>query len=213
MESGHLARALLLHRALCTRVCRARKAGVGQTWHAETWRRGGAGINSEGGKARNNRRKGLILPVFAFSLFISRKCTLAPLPAAQALKLLSRDTNYTNCHQFPERNPWEFVKSVSPAQALKGLISSSSLSASAAFTSLSTINPPPSAVLLRRTGQPSTALAVCFLSPLFYARPPAGTSRETAADDCVHAAARVRSAHAHALLVRRPPNPPALSQA
>ena len=169
MESGHLARALLLHRALCTRVCRARKAGVGQTWHAETWRRGGAGINSEGGKARNNRRKGLILPVFAFSLFISRKCTLAPLPAAQALKLLSRDTNYTNCHQFPERNPWEFVKSVSPAQALKGLISSSSLSASAAFTSLSTINP-----------QPSTALAVCFPSPLLYARPPARTSRETA---------------------------------
>ena len=40
------------------------------------------------------------------------------------------------------------------------LISSSSLSASAAFTSLSTINP-----------QPSTTLAVCFPSPLFYARP------------------------------------------
>ena len=43
------------------------------------------------------------------------------------------------------------------------LISSSSLSASAAFTSLSTINP-----------QPSTTLPVCFQSPQFYApRPPA----------------------------------------
>jgi hypothetical protein len=51
-------------------------------------------------------------------------------------------------------------------QALKVLISSSSLSASAAFTSLSTINP-----------QSSTALAVCFPSPLFYARPPACTQR------------------------------------
>jgi hypothetical protein len=55
------------------------------------------------------------------------------------------------------------------AQALKELISSSSLSASAAFTSLPTINP-----------QPSTTLAVCFPSPRFYARPPAGTSPETA---------------------------------
>jgi hypothetical protein len=52
----------------------------------------------------------LVLPVFASSLFISWKRTLA-LPAA--------------------------------AQALKVLISSSRLSASAAFTSLSTINPQP----------------------------------------------------------------------
>src|ERR1035438_1899545 len=77
MESGQLARALLLYRAFCTRVCRARKPQADQIWYAETCRRGGAGINSEGGKARSKRRKGLILPVFASSLFIAWKRTLA----------------------------------------------------------------------------------------------------------------------------------------
>ena len=72
----HLARALLLHRAFCSRVCRARKPEVGQIWYAETWTRVEAGINSEGGKARSKRRKGLVLrSVFASSLFISWKGT------------------------------------------------------------------------------------------------------------------------------------------
>jgi hypothetical protein len=34
--------------------------------------------------------------------------------------------------------------------------------------------------LFRSLPQPSTNLVVCFPSPLLYARPPAGTSRETA---------------------------------
>jgi hypothetical protein len=95
-------------------------------------RRGGAdgrGLTAKTGRreAKGERLVSSHLPVFASSLFISRKRTVA-LPAVP--------------------------------QALKVLISSYSLSASAAFTSLSTINP-----------QPSTTPAVCFPSPLFYARP------------------------------------------
>ena len=67
---------------------RARKPETGQTWYAEMWRRGGGGVNSEGGKARSKRRKGLFPPLFASSLFISWKRTLALPALAQALKVL-----------------------------------------------------------------------------------------------------------------------------
>ena len=61
-----------------------------QIWYAETRRRGEAGINSEGGKARSKRRKGLVLPRFRLRVFPVHllETDARPPAAAQALKVL-----------------------------------------------------------------------------------------------------------------------------